>query len=245
MRLAAIYDIHGNLPALEAVLEDLRTHGVDEVLVGGDVVPGPMPRACLEALQSLRVPLHFIHGNGERDLLAVHRGETPSRVARPFLEVLRWAEGELAGDWLAEMAGWPASWEQELPGLGLVRFWHATPRGDSEIFTSITPVERLLPVLDGTGASVLVCGHTHMQFDRQVGSTRVVNAGSVGMPFGRPGAYWALLGADGISLRRTPYDLEAAEARIESSAYPFEFDLLEPPRASELLEHFEAAALGG
>ena len=245
MRLAAIYDIHGNLPALEAVLDDLRTHGVDEVVVGGDVVPGPMPQGCLHALAQTGMPVHFIHGNGEQDLLAVCRGETPERVAHPFLEMLRWVAGELCEESLAEIAGWPASWERELPGLGLVRFWHATPRGDSEIFTSITPVERLLPVLDGTGASVLVCGHTHMQFDRQVGGTRVVNAGSVGMPFGRPGAYWALLDGEGISLRRTPYDLEAAEARIEESPYPFDFDVLEPPRASEMLEHFEAAALGG
>jgi putative phosphoesterase len=243
MRLAAIYDIHGNLPALEAVLADLRTHGVDEVLVGGDVVPGPMPRACLEALKALDTPVHFIHGNGEQDLLAVERGETPDRVPRPLLDVLRWVTQELPDHHMAEIAAWPASWQRELEGLGLVRFWHATPRADTEIFTSITPVERLLPVLDGTGASVLVCGHTHMQFDRQVGTTRVVNAGSVGMPFGRPGAYWALLHERGVDLHRTPYDLEAAEARIEASDYPFDFDLLEPPRASEMLERFEAAAM--
>lgn len=140
---------------------------------------------------------------------------------------------------------WPASVELDIPLLGQVGFWHATPRDDNEIFTKVTPDDLLMPVLGGTGASVLVCGHTHMQFDRSLDGLRVVNAGSVGMPFGLPGAYWALLGPGGIELRRTSYDLEGASAALNASGYPFEFDVVDPPRASEMLEVFEAAALGG
>ena len=82
----------------------------------------------------------------------------------------------------------------EIDGLGTVLFCHATPRNEIDIFTRLTPEERLLPVFAGVDASVVVCGHTHMQFDRMVGRLRVVNAGSVGMPFGTTGADWLLLG---------------------------------------------------
>src|SRR4029077_3512337 len=104
-------------------------------------------------------------------------------------------------------------------GLGDVLFCHATPRNDVEIFTRLTADEIVIPMLADAGAPIVVCGHTHMQFERRFGSTRVVNAGSVGMPFGEPGAYWLLLGAD-IELHRTIYDFDAAARAIEASDYP-------------------------
>ncbi|NIQ52254.1 MAG: metallophosphoesterase, partial [Gammaproteobacteria bacterium] len=91
---------------------------------------------------------------------------------------------------------------------------------ENEIFTRITPEERLRPVLEPTGADLMVCGHTHMQFDRRVGRCRVVNAGSVGMPFGATGAHWALLGPGGVELRRTEYDLAEALDRMRATGYP-------------------------
>ena len=132
-------------------------------------------------------------------------------------------------------------------GLGDVLFCHATPRNDTEIFTRLTPEERLLPVFQDVEASLVVCGHTHMQFDRRVGRLRVVNAGSVGMPFQAPGAYWLLLGPD-IELRRTPYDLEDAARRIRATAYPQAEDfaannVLTTPSETDTLQAFGRAEL--
>jgi predicted phosphodiesterase len=80
MRIAALYDIHSNLPALDAALTDVRAIGVDATVIGGDVVPGPLPRATIAALLDLRVPVRFIQGNGERDTIAMRIG---TDVAEP------------------------------------------------------------------------------------------------------------------------------------------------------------------
>ena len=244
MRVAAIYDIHGNLPALEAVLQEIRGERVDRIVVGGDVLPGPMPRESIAALLDLRVPVQFIQGNGERDILTLHGGGALTRVPERFHAVMHWVANELQPEHLSELAGWPLTLRFAIAGLGDVVFCHATPRDDNEIFTSLTPERRLRPVFEVTNADVVICGHTHMQFDRSVGDLRVINAGSVGMPFGEPGAYWILLGPR-IELRHTPYDLVEATDRIHATAYPqaSAFQVLQPPPASQMLEVFEAAAL--
>lgn len=244
MRVAAIYDIHGNLPALEAVVHDIRGEGVDQVVVGGDIVPGPMPSECVSLLMGLNLPVHFIVGNGENDVLSLDRGDGLTRVPAQFHSVVHWVHDELPPPHLQAFGEWPRTCTLEIPGLGKVLFCHATPRDDNELFTELTPVESLRPIFEATEAAVVVCGHTHMQFDRPVGRVRVTNAGSVGMPFGDPGAYWAILGPD-VELRSTPYDLSAAAARIEATAYPqlASFDVRHPPGAAEMLAVFEAAAL--
>src|SRR6185295_6074345 len=132
-------------------------------------------------------------------------------------------------------------------GVGEVFFCHATPRNDVEIFTRLTPDEPLLPIFGALGVALAVCGHTHMQFDRTIGTVRVINAGSVGMPFGEPGAYWLLLGLD-VQLRRTSYDLEAAAARVRATKYPAadEFaarNILQPPSEPDILAVFANAGL--
>ncbi len=244
MRVAALYDIHGNVPALEAVLAEARREGVDRIVVGGDVVPGPMPRETLAALLDLDVAVTFLYGNGETDVLALGRGETPSRVPERYHGLLRWVAGKLPPGQVAAIESWPATARLEIDGLGGVLFCHATPRDDHEIFTCMTPQERLRPIFEAPGAAVVVCGHTHMAFDRAVGAVRVVNAGSVGMPFGEPGANWALLGP-GVELRHTSYDLEAAARRFRDTGFPglAEFDVRRPRPASEMLGILEAAAL--
>src|SRR6187549_3834664 len=194
MRIAALYDIHGNLPALEAVLEDIRHAEVDQVVVGGDVFPGPMPRETLACLLSLDVPVQFIQGNGDRVVRAQMAGTESSEVPEQFRETVRWNAQQLQPENEQVLASWPLTLRVPIGGLGEVLFCHATPRNDTEIFTRLTPEDRLLPIFEGLGAALVVCGHTHMQFDRTVGSVRVVNAGSVGMPFQEPGAYWLLLG---------------------------------------------------
>jgi predicted phosphodiesterase len=128
-----------------------------------------------------------------------------------------------------------------------VLFCHATPRNDTEIFTRLTPEDRLLPIFEGLGISTVICGHTHMQFDRMVGTTRVVNAGSVGMSFGQTGADWLLLGPD-VQLRHTRYDLARAAERIRNTTYPQAQDfaarnVLQPPSEEETLAAFTRAEL--
>lgn len=242
MRVAAIYDIHGNLPALEAVLREIRQAAVDQVVVGGDVVPGPMPRETLTCLLDLRIPVQFIRGNGEAAVLAQMAGTDTSTIPEQAREAVRWVAQQLDSEEERLLASWPKTLRVEIGGLGAVLFCHATPRSDTEIFTRLTSEERLLPIFEGLDVPVVVCGHTHMQFDRMIGKTRVVNAGSVGMPFGQPGAYWLLLGPD-VRLRHTPYDLTKAAERIRDTNYPQaeEFaaqNVLQPRSENEVLEAF-------
>jgi putative phosphoesterase len=242
MRVAALYDIHGNLPALEAVLHDIRQADVDHVVVGGDVLPGPMPRETLACLLDLDIPIQFIRGNGDREVIA-----PTGAVPEPYREVIRWNAEQLRPEDERLLASWPLTLRVQIGGLGEVLFCHATPRNDTEIFTRLTPEDRLVPIFEGVNTPVVVCGHTHMQFDRAIGSIRVVNAGSVGMPFGEPGAYWLLLGPD-VQLRHTAYDLAKAAGRIRDTKYPQaqEFaarNVLQPPSEAATLEAFARAEL--
>jgi len=245
MRVAALYDVHGNLPALEAVLADVRRAGVDRIVIGGDVLPGPMPRESLERLLGLDIPTDFIQGNGDRETLAEIAGAESSFPAA-IRDVLRWTGDQLTPDTRQPIAAWPPTLRVAIPELGDVLFCHATPRNDSEIVTRVMPAEVLTAVFDGV-ADVIVCGHTHMQFDMRVGSTRVLNAGSVGMPFQPAGAYWLLLGPE-PELRRTTYDLAKAAEVVRGTHYPGadEFArmyVLDPPSEAGMLERMTQAGL--
>lgn len=247
MRVAALYDIHGNLPALEAVLQDVRQESVDLIVVGGDVLPGPMPRETIDCLLNLDVPIKCIRGNGDREALTWARGTETNAIPEPFREAMRWVARQLRPDDEQWLASWPETVRVEARGPGEVLFCHATPRNDTDIFTRLTPDARLRPIFDEAGAALVVCGHTHMQFDRTIGTTRVVNAGSVGMPFDEPGAYWLLLGSD-VELRRTDYDFERAAERIRGTKYPQAEDfaarnVLKPPTEKDTLEAFTRVEL--
>ena len=247
MRTAAIYDIHGNLPALEAVLDDIRQAHVDQIVVGGDVVPGPMPRETLASLLELTIQTHFIHGNGDREVIATRTSKETTAVPERFREVMRWNAQQILPEHERLLASWPLAVRLEIRGLGEVLFCHASPRNDTEVFTRFTSEEHLLPIFEGLDVTLVVCGHTHMQFDRMIGKVRVVNAGSVGMPFGKPGAYWLLLGPE-VQLRHTSYNLEKAAERIRTTSYPqaedfAEHNVLQPPSEREMVELFSKAEL--
>ena len=248
MRVAALYDIHGNLFALEATLREVREARVDLVVVGGDVLPGPMPRETLACLMTLDIPVRFIHGNGDRVVAAHLAGGDISEVPEGFRDVIHWTAHQLGLDQRQAIARWPPTLELEIDTLGQTLFCHATPRNDVECFTRTTSEDRLAHVFAGVRAAVVVCGHTHMQFDRTIGERRVVNAGSIGMPFAAPrGAYWLLLGPS-VQLRRTDYDFEKAADQIRASAYPQAETLavryiLNPPPEAESLQMFAGTEL--
>ena len=250
MRIAALYDIHANLPALEAVLQEVRDLKADRIVVGGDVLPGPFPQETIKVLQDVDIPTQFIHGNGDREVLAQMDGVESDwyrKSPEAWREPVRWTAQQLQSRYRRLLSSWPSTYQAGIPGLGNVLFCHATPHNDTDIFTRLTPEDRLLPLFQGLQVSTVICGHTHMQFDRMVGTTRVVNAGSVGMPFGEPGADWLLLGP-GVDFRHTRYDFLGAAERIRRSTYPqasdfAEHSILRPPTAEETLAAFSRAEL--
>ena len=215
MRVAALYDIHGMVDALEAVLRELERERVDAIVVGGDVVGGPQPAEALERLRAVDLPQHWIRGNGDRALAPGGDGATGATD-----DVLEYTAEHLSPEDAAELAALPESISLEVDGLGRVLFCHATPQSDLELITPATPDEYLRRAVRGVRERVIVCGHTHMQLDRTVGGVRWINAGSVGMPFeGDVAAFWAVLGPD-ARFRRTPIDVDRAASAILATRWP-------------------------
>jgi predicted phosphodiesterase len=154
---------------------------------------------------------------------------------------MEWVRSRLSSEQISFLYGLPATVELDVEGVGRVLFCHASPRNDVDIFLAETPEARLAPLFDGVGADVVVCGHTHMQFDRQISGVRVVNAGSVGMPYeDEPGGYWALLGPD-VEHRRTDYDATS----LAGSGFPNPYFDGERPSKAEVTEFFGRNAVGG
>jgi len=243
--VAALYDIHGNLPALEAVLAEPDVAAADVVVIGGDAVEGPLPVETLTLLESLGERVRWLRGNTERAVL--ERRDADPAAGGIWDRRATWVAAQLSSDQLARIAAWPATVAVDVDGLGPTRFCHATPRDDSEIFTAITPAEVVEPMLAAAEPTV-VCGHTHVQFDRAIGGRRVVNAGSVGVPYeGVTGARWCLLGPD-VALRRTTYDMDAAATRIAATDMPgaaeFAQETLQPAAAEEATTQFEEMRIG-
>jgi putative phosphoesterase len=247
MRVAALYDIHANLPALRAVMADVRKEKVDEIVFGGDVLPGPMPRETMDYLRTVDLPTRFISGNGDRYVLEQMRGKEPTEVPKPYWPVIAWNAAELSKEHEEWIESWPKTLSLAIEGVSELLFCHASPRNDMDVFTRLTPEENLAALFVSVRERVVVCGHTHMQYDRTVGRTRVVNAGSVGMPFQAPGAYWLLLGPN-VELRRTEYDLEGAAEQIRICEYPMaeefaEKNVLHPPTEEQMLDAYAKVPL--
>ncbi len=214
--VAVLADIHANLPALEAVLADPQASGAEVFVLLGDIALGPMPGPALDLLASLGERAIWVHGNCERELVtAFDGGEIPG----PNGEAAAASAALIGRDHRDLMDGLPLTVTLDIAGLGPTLFCHATPRRDDEMILVDSPPERWSAILENVTEPAVICGHTHMQFDRLAAGHRVVNAGSVGMPYGSPGACWALLGPGGITLRRTLYDPAAAARRIAASGY--------------------------
>jgi putative phosphoesterase len=217
VRVAALYDVHGNLPALEAVLAEVPDDAT--IVLGGDVAAGPFPHETLERLRALGDRALWVRGNADRELMPGEEGLAPAHM-------IEWVRSRLSEEEIAFLHSRPPTVQ-----LADVLFCHATPKNDVDIFTERTPEERIAPQFADVAADVVVCGHTHVQFDRRIAGKRVVNAGSVGMPYeDEPGAYWRL----DLEPRRTPYEPDLGD-------YPFDWP---SSTREEAITHFETLAVG-
>jgi predicted phosphodiesterase len=216
--VAVLADIHGNLPALGAVLAEADVAAADAVVLLGDIALGPMPAETLDLLAGLGERALWVHGNCEREMIAAFDGGDVAGPNGPSAAASAALIGRPHRDM---MDGLPLTVTLDIDGIGQTLFCHASPRRDDEMLLVDSPPQRWQAALSGLGADigVVVCGHTHMQFDRLAAGRRVINPGSVGMPYGPPGAHWALLGSQ-VRLRRTGYDTTAAAEVIAASRYP-------------------------
>ena len=240
MKVLALYDIHGNTEALDAVLADPRAADPDVVVVGGDALPGPFGLATLARLDELAVPVTWIRGNGERELAEAVGTEPP---ADETADRTAWITTAEIGDERAlALASLPLT--AELDG---VLYCHASPRRDDEMLTRVSTDERFSQALAGVTAPLVVAGHTHQQDDRMVAGVRFVNAGSVGLPYEGDGAARWLWIADGEpQLLHTAYDAAGAGARILAAGWPdersFGAALIDPLEATVITQLFESRA---
>jgi putative phosphoesterase len=241
-RVAVISDVHGNVPALSAVLDAIEESNVDLVVSCGDLTWGAEPSRTASLVAGLGERVILVRGNACRALLELAHGERG-----PGRGIDAWMLEHHSPEAVALLERSVFSTVLELETLGPVRFCHGSPRKDTETVTPGTPEARLRALTATITEKVLVTGHTHLQFDREVGGIRSINAGSVGLPYhlGEPGtAYWATLGADGVRLRRTRFDLEAAVRAYHDSGHPMadrlEEMLTRPPAPDEIVAHAES-----
>jgi predicted phosphodiesterase len=250
VRILGLYDIHGNPDALDAVLADPRAAHPDAVVVGGDVVPGAFAGAALDRLDALSRSLdgavHWVRGNGEREVAAAmdggeRSGETPEAGDDADL-MAAFTAAQLGAERAAPLGDLPLT-----VTVDGVLFCHATPRSDEEMVTRISTPDRWAEVLSEVEAGLVVAGHTHQQDDRVVGGVRFVNAGSVGLPYEGDGdARWLWI-EDGVpELRRTRYDAVAAGRRMRDAcaalADSVDASLIEPVEAMVVTRMFEERA---
>jgi predicted phosphodiesterase len=202
MRVAALYDIHGNVPALESALADVASASVEAILIGGDVAEGPQPAETLDLLESVDIPLRWLRGNCDRE---------PSEWVTERLD-------ERRVRWLTTL---PPIDRIAVRGMGPVLFCHGSPRSDEDIVTAVSDPDRVAPMLAGVDEAIVVSGHTHVQFDRLIAGHRLINAGSIGMAYqgvaGR--AFWTILGP-GVEPRSSVFDADAFASTLRSTDYP-------------------------
>lgn len=240
MRVAALYDVHGNLPALEAVLVDVERAGAERLVFGGDFIWGPFPSETVDVLRTLGDRAIVIAGNSEREV--VDRLDLTGELPVDLVAPVRWTAERLSDEQLEFVAALPKTRVLEVEELGPTLFCHATPQSDEGFLTRETPKSVVAEVFASVEQRVAVCGHTHMQYDRTSAGRRIVNPGSVGMPYEpEAGAYWALLGPD-VELRRTTYEVEPALERIQATAFPYDRlaeVLVTPPSQKDMIESLE------
>ena len=220
--IAVLSDIHGVLPALDAVLDEPDVQNADLIVITGDHAAGPQPSEVLDRLTALGDQVLLIRGNADRDLVTLAQGRWPLDVESFPIDA--WAAAQLSEAHINLLAALQHPASVDLDGFGLVLFCHGTPRDDEEVVLVDTRLLRWSEVFEGVSEETraVVCGHTHMPFIRLVDRRWVVNPGSIGMPYGASAASWALLSRSGLALRHTALDSQSMAAEIiKSSTYPY------------------------
>jgi predicted phosphodiesterase len=247
-RVAVMADIHGNVMALDAVLAEMERDPPRAVIVVGDVASGPHPRQVIDRLRRLPAA-QFVRGNADREVVEAfdHAAEWDAAAVSPAQTDAIWVAQRLGAAERDFLAGFQERVVLTMDGLGEVLFCHGSPRSDEEIMTSLTPAAAVRAMLAGVTQRTVVCGHTHVQFDRRVDTIRIINAGSVGMAYeGRRGAFWLTLG-DRVEFQHSEYDYEQAATQIRASAYAdaehFAGEvILNPPQPGHAEAFFEQLA---
>ncbi|GGH73571.1 putative phosphoesterase [Pullulanibacillus pueri] len=229
-KVAAIYDIHGNDFALNAVLEEVRNCDVDTIVVGGDLAWGPQPALVMERLMALEGNVLFIKGNADREVAGRYGVE--QGLDEGTAEINQWCTDQLTKSQLEFLNNLQEKVTLHIDGLGEVLFVHGSPRSDEEAIRKATPEIEIEPMIHSVEEDIIVCGHTHVQFDRRIKGKRIINAGSVGLQSAARGACWAILGPD-VALRETEYNYQLAAEHILKSGVPMARDfadhVLNPP----------------
>jgi putative phosphoesterase len=236
-KVAVISDVHGNAVAFAAVLAELEREQPDLIVSCGDLTWGPQPEETYELAQGLNA--RFVRGNADRAVL-----ENVSETERE-----QWMQAHHTDAMRDFLSTFEEQLVVEIEGVGPVRFCHGSPRTDEECVTPETPEERVREFSAGVDERVIVTGHVHIQFDREVGGIRSVNSGSVGLPYeGKPGAFWAMFGPD-VEMRRTEYDLDETIDRYRASGQPNVEQIVEmmvePPERREVIDHAEKVVFAG
>ena len=244
MRIAALADVHGNAPALAAVLAEVEREAPDLVVFCGDLTWGSLPAETIALVRGLEIPTRFVRGNAERALLELQAGEVAEPTARE-----RWMLGRHGEDDLAWLGSFETTVSVDVEGLGRTCFCHGSPRSDEECVTEQTPPERVREFMANRDEGVVVTAHVHLPYERVVGDLRLLGPGSVGLPYGDGGAaYWALLGPD-AELRRTAYDIGAAIELMRETDDPrvdvIAEMMLEPPSREEVVADAELRVFAG
>lgn len=221
--VAVLADIHGVLPALDAVLAEPAVRDAERIVLAGDHVSGPQPVEVLDRLMELGERAVWVRGNADREVVELAGADGDSPPAAGADPISAWCAARLRPDQIQFLDAMAPREILDVNGFGRVVCCHATPRDDEEVVLVDSRLDRWVEVFDGLDdtISTVVCGHTHMPFVRLVDRRLVINPGSVGMPYGAVGAHWAVLHEGAVSLRRTLYDVEAACVAVaEQSAYP-------------------------
>jgi putative phosphoesterase len=237
VRVAALADVHGNAPALAAVLAEVAREQVDLVVFCGDLTWGPLPNETLELVRAIETPVRFVRGNADRSVGVMLDERGTWMAAQHDAEATRFVQG------------FDSHVVVDVDGLGPTRFVHGSPRSDEECVTPRTPAERVGEFMTGVDERVVVTAHVHVSYDRAVAGVRLVGPGSVGRPYeGARAARWALLGPD-VDLRRTEYDHEATADLYRASGIPrLEDDLkmlLDPVSRDEVIADAEERVFAG
>jgi len=236
MRIGLIADIHGNLFALEAVLDELAGEQIDQIICLGDVVAlGPQPHEVLARLQALNCPV--IMGNTDAWLL---NAQVPPEVAaensRPVYEMAVWCAEQLSQAERDYLHTFPATLERPLDEGRTLLCYHGSPRSFDDVIAAVTPNATVKEMLAGYAAAVMVGGHTHIQMIRRYEDAHIINVGSVGLPGVNAGSpelvenhdvSWAEYGVLSveqgrlsIDLRRTPIDVDAMLQAAQRTQMP-------------------------